>query len=93
MNDFVPDSVESEDLGVYTLFCMQETKTPTEKPLSVQMKVKKKTEMNFEIDTGSSASVMSENTYKELLENGVLVNKLKPSSAVLTAYGKEIIPV
>ena len=93
MNDFVPDSVESEDLGVYTLFCMQETKTPTEKPLSVQMKVKKKTEMNFEIDTGSSASVMSENTYKELLENGVLVNKLKPSSAVLTTYGKEIIPV
>ena len=93
MNDFVPDSVESEDLGVYTLFCMQETKTPTEKPLSVQMKVNKKTEMNFEIDTGSSASVMSENTYKELLENRVLVNKLEPSSAVLTTYGKEIIPV
>ena len=48
--------------------------------------------MNFEIDTGSSASVMSENTYKELLEHGVLVDKLKLFSAVMTTYGKEIIP-
>ena len=87
---------EAEDVGVYTLFCMEEKchkQTKKDTPISVNFEINGKVTMPFEVDTGSSASIMSEQVYKKLVHDNVIKGELEPSTAILKTYGQESIPV
>ena len=87
---------EAEDVGVYTLFCMEEKchkQTKKNTPISVNFEINGKATIPFEVDASSSASIMSEQVYKKLVHDNIIKGELEPSTAILKTYGQESIPV
>ena len=82
-------SIESEQVN--GLFFIGKIENETSKPLVTKLQVAG-AEVEFQIDTGASVSVMSESAYNETWDDASRP-QVRPSDSVLRTYTQECIPI